>query len=419
MTYPTWILAHGEDVQFALFFSLLLLLAALEWVVPRRRGPMARMTRWRANGILTAMNIVTLTLMPIGLISAALWAQSHRLGLLNWSSLPLVPLVLVNALARSFISFFSHYLNHMVPMFWRVHRVHHLDTELDVTSTVRQHPLEAVIGLLSGLPLVVAFGLTPWLLVSYECLDVVVTLWSHSNIRIPPALDRIIRYLVVTPDLHRIHHSTLRAETNSNYGAVFPLWDLVFGTFVASPRVPHEDMRLGLDEVRGMDAHRPVWLLSSVVEAHIGRPETTLLPPALLLVALMATATIGALLPGPGILTPPWNLTGIVLIGAGVLLNIAGDRRFKDAKTAMSPWRPPSAIVTSGPFRYSRNPMYLGMVLVVAGAAVVTNGLTVLAIPLGLAVVLQTRFIDHEERAMATRFGDDYANYRARVRRWI
>ena len=105
----------------------------------------------------------------------------------------------------------------------------------------------------------------------YELLDVAVTLWTHSNVRLPEAVDRIVRYVVVTPDLHRVHHSAWKPETNSNFGAVFPVWDLVFGTFRAIPRDGHERMRLGLDEVRGRDAHRPLWLLGSVVADHLGQ----------------------------------------------------------------------------------------------------------------------------------------------------
>jgi sterol desaturase/sphingolipid hydroxylase (fatty acid hydroxylase superfamily) len=161
---------------------------------------------------------------------------------------------------------------HMVPTFWRLHRVHHLDTELDVTTTVRFHPLEFVVQTLAAVPIVIAFGLTPWVLVLYEILDVAVTLWTHSNTRLPAVVERVLRYFVVTPDVHRIHHSAWKPETNSNFGAVFPLWDLIFGTFRSESRDGHEHMRLGLDEVRGREAQRPLWLLGSMVEEEL-RPR--------------------------------------------------------------------------------------------------------------------------------------------------
>jgi sterol desaturase/sphingolipid hydroxylase (fatty acid hydroxylase superfamily) len=258
-----------------LFFSLLVVLAVFERITPRRTGPMDRKLRWPVNLWLTFLNFVTLGVLPVSLLAAALWAHQHGLGLLNRSSLPTVALIIVTLLIRGFISFFTHYLMHSVPFLWRVHRVHHLDTELDVTTTVRFHPLEFAIQTLPALPLVVAFGLTPWVLMLYELLDVVVTLWTHSNVRLPLAVERVLRYFVVTPDLHRIHHSAWEPETNSNFGAVFPIWDLTFGTFRATPRDGHEVMRLGLEELRGRDAQRPLWLLGSVFRGRLEGGVTT------------------------------------------------------------------------------------------------------------------------------------------------
>jgi len=145
----------------------------------------------------------------------------------------------------------------------RVHRVHHLDTELDISTTVRFHPAEFIVNLAVGIPIVVAFGLSPWVLLLYEIFDAVITLFSHANVRIPPALDRVLRYVIVTPDLHRVHHSAWQTETDSNFGAVFPVWDIVFGTFRTATREPHETMALGLEEVRDDRASRLGWLLRS------------------------------------------------------------------------------------------------------------------------------------------------------------
>ena len=263
MHLSDWILAHGESLQFALFFGLLALLVVGERLVPRRPGPLDRRTRWPTNLLLTGLNVVVLSVLPLSFLGVAVWAQGRGWGLLNSVSLPLAVSVPLTLLARGFISFFTHRLMHGVPWLWRLHRVHHLDTELDVTTTVRFHPLELVVGALPGIPFVVVLGLVPWVLVLYEVLDVAVTLWSHSNLRIPAPLDRVLRYVIVTPDLHRVHHSTWQPETDSNFGAVFPVWDLVFGTYRATPRDGHERMRLGLDEVRGREAHRLFWLIGS------------------------------------------------------------------------------------------------------------------------------------------------------------
>ncbi len=187
--------------------------------------------------------------------------------------------LLATLLLRGFISWGTHLLNHKVPVLWRFHRVHHLDTELDVSSTVRFHPIEFVLSLIMGLPLVVVFGLTPWALVLYEVLDAAVTLFSHSNLRVPASIDRVLKYIIVTPDLHRIHHSSWQPETDSNYSAVFPVWDLLMGTFRGSPREAHATMILGLDEVRDRRSRQALWLLTSPFRRHFpGDPERELSP---------------------------------------------------------------------------------------------------------------------------------------------
>jgi len=264
MSFAHWILDNGEFLQIGLFFGLLAALAALEPVVPRRAGPMERARRWPTNLFFTLLNFLALGIVPVSIVGIASWAEARHWGLLNQVTLPVAVTVAVTLAVRAFISFFTHYLMHMVPLFWRLHRVHHLDTELDVTTTVRFHPVEFFVQVLPAVPIVAAIGLTPWVLVLYEVLDVAVTLWTHSNTRLPARVDRILRHVVVTPDLHRIHHSAWKPETNSNYGAVFPWWDLVFGTFRATARDGHERMRLGLDEVRGRAAQRPLWLLGSI-----------------------------------------------------------------------------------------------------------------------------------------------------------
>ena len=215
MRMADWILQHGDDLQVALFFSLLFVLIGLERLAPRRPGPMERARRWPVNFLMTALNLVAMSLLPVSFISAALWAGARGIGILNYIRPPAIVLIVVTLLVRAFISFNTHYLNHIIPILWRVHRVHHLDTELDVSTTVRLHPLEFVINLLLGVPVVLAFGLTPWVLVGYEVLDVVVTLSSHSNVRLAFALDRVLRYLIVTPGGQSMSVPSPRLAPNS------------------------------------------------------------------------------------------------------------------------------------------------------------------------------------------------------------
>jgi len=261
MTLSSWLLEHGETAQVILFLAFLGGFVVAERLWPRRQAP-ARRGRIRTNTMLTLATILTLPLVPVSIITAAFWAASHQVGLLN--NLPvtlplwlLAPLVL---LLRGFLSWLTHWLNHKVPLLWRLHRVHHLDTQLDVSATVRFHPLEMPVSALVSVPLVVALGLPPWLLLLYELLDATVTLFSHSNLKLPGGLERWLQYLIVTPGLHTVHHSSHQPETDSNFSAVFPIWDLLLGTFRSGQRPPAE---LGLAGQRGPEVDRFGWLLAS------------------------------------------------------------------------------------------------------------------------------------------------------------
>lgn len=258
-----WITQNAETLQFVLFFALLFIFSLAEVFEPKRLGPMRRKERWLTNFLLTALNIAVMSLLPVTFFSVAVWAHEDGFGLFNQIRLPLVALVIGNLLGRGFISFFTHYLMHKVPWLWRLHRVHHLDTEMDISTTVRFHPFEFVTTLMIGIPIVLGLGLSLWILLLYETLDAVVTLFSHANVRLPGAVDRVLRYFIVTPDLHRVHHSSWQPETDSNFGAVFPIWDIVFGTFRTQTRAPQETMELGLEEIRDERTNRLWWLLAS------------------------------------------------------------------------------------------------------------------------------------------------------------
>ncbi|MEE4282396.1 MAG: sterol desaturase family protein [Pseudomonadales bacterium] len=276
-----WLIQYGEEFQVYLFFALLCSLLIIERFLPKRRPPESQINRWRTNAALSILAILTLPVLPLSFISAAWWAEAQGFGLLNLSGTQLPDWVLVGATlaSRSFVSYATHWLNHKVPFLWRIHRVHHLDTELDVSSTVRFHPLEMPVSLMIGLPVILLLGLSPWVLILYELMDVGVTLFSHSNLRIHHKIDRFLRYLIVTPDLHKVHHSTIEAETNSNYSAVLPIWDIVLGTFRTNTQAPLDVMRLGLEEVRGAKANNFWWLLRSpfVTLPHQTKPQVQVL----------------------------------------------------------------------------------------------------------------------------------------------
>ena len=254
-----WVYNLAGTLQPILILSLFVLFALVEIFTPKRSGP-ERKSRWGTNMIFWLLNIVSQIFLPVTFVSLAAWTSKHNLGLLNQFEMPLAVLIVANVLGRNWMTYVNHYLFHKVPLFWRVHRVHHMDTQLDVSTTMRAHPLELVIGLACGIPFVIVLGLNYWILI-YDVLATF-SIISHSNISLPQPIERVLRYIVVTPDLHRVHHSSRQRETDSNYSAVFPIFDIIFGTFRTETRQPQDVMELGL-EVRDGRQNRLWWLLVS------------------------------------------------------------------------------------------------------------------------------------------------------------
>jgi sterol desaturase/sphingolipid hydroxylase (fatty acid hydroxylase superfamily) len=259
--FINWLLKSSEDFQFILYFGILGVLIVAEQILHFR--PATKKKRWVANLVLTLIAIVTMLALPITFISAARFAMVKQWGLLNIIKVHWIVSFILTIFLRGFISFITHYAMHKIPLFWRIHRVHHLDTEMDVSTTVRFHPFEFLVNIAIGVPIIILFGFPVWPLLLYELLDIAVTLISHSNIQIPRKLDSILRYIIVTPNLHRIHHSAHQPETDSNFSAVFPVWDILFGTFRTKTRIPSKAMELGLEEIRDNRTSNILWLLLS------------------------------------------------------------------------------------------------------------------------------------------------------------
>lgn len=271
--FEQWILENGETVQVALFFILFAIFGLTEWIAPKRKGSIDRRERWPANLILTVVNIAFLSTLPVTFLDAAMRAKESSVGFLNLATLPWIVAFIATLLLRGFISWFTHLLMHKVPFLWRFHRTHHLDTELDVTTTVRFHPVEFGLSLIIGFPLVYGFGLSITGLLIYEVLDAAVTLFSHANVSLPRRIEIIVRYLIVTPDLHRVHHSAWQPETDSNFSAVFPIWDVVFGTFRTETREDPAVMALGLEDIRDERTNQLGWLLREPFLRHTSAPN--------------------------------------------------------------------------------------------------------------------------------------------------
>ncbi len=251
---------NGKMLQYAVFLGLFVSLGALEIFLSER--PAQHGKRWRANLVLTVLCVLTLGLLPVSALMAADFAASRGTGLLNDPAVPLEVAVALGLLLRSLLSFLIHVAFHKSPWLWRFHAVHHTDTAMDVTTSVRMHPLEFVISAAMLLPCIVAFGIPAMAVIFYEIFDAGMAVVTHANLRIPASVDRILRWILVTPDMHRIHHSTWQPETDSNFGATFSFWDRMFGSYRSEARGGDAPEALGLSQVNHNRATALIWLLA-------------------------------------------------------------------------------------------------------------------------------------------------------------
>lgn len=245
------ILAQEGALRFGCFLSVMLIVLGCERARPRRMTATSRPRRWLVNLGLVALDVLAVRLLlPAAMVTAALFAAERGWGLFNHLAAPFWLAALVSIVVLDLGVWAQHLAMHKFPPLWRLHRVHHTDIDIDVSTGVRFHPVEILLSMIYKSLLVVALGAPAMAAVAFEILLNASSLFTHGNVRLPTALDRALRLLVVTPDMHRVHHSVLRTETDSNYGFTLSLWDRLFGTYRAQPRAGHEGMILGLPEFR-------------------------------------------------------------------------------------------------------------------------------------------------------------------------
>jgi len=238
-------------VRFGVFLSVFSSMTVWEYVRPRRPLPFPRQARWVTNLGLTSLNTALVWITVGGVAYAvAVFAAEREMGLLHWTTLPSWVAVAVTLLGLDFAVYLQHVMFHAVPALWRLHRVHHADLGVDATTGLRFHPIEIFLSLGLKMAVVVLLGAVPWVVVAFEVLLNASSVFNHSNIAIPERIDRRLRWAVVTPDMHRIHHSTRVLETNSNFGFSFSWWDRLCGTYRPAPALGQTGMEIGLSEYR-------------------------------------------------------------------------------------------------------------------------------------------------------------------------
>ncbi len=244
-------LTHEPLIRIGFFLSVLVIMAVWEVVAARRPQRIGRLTRWPNNLLIVALDTFAVRLMfPVAAVGAALIASENGWGLLNMVTLPAWLSVIVSVLILDGAIYFQHRLFHAVPWFWRLHRMHHADLEFDVTTGLRFHPIEILLSMAIKLIVVLILGAPALAVVIFEVLLNATAMFNHSNVRLPLWLDKRLRLFVVTPDMHRVHHSIIVRETDSNFGFNLPWWDRLFGTYRDQPEKGHLGMTIGIEDFR-------------------------------------------------------------------------------------------------------------------------------------------------------------------------
>ncbi len=244
------IIASYESVlRASIFIGLFCVMALSEYLKPRRKRNLTRATRWPTNlAIVVLDSLFVRLLFPTAAVGVALWAEVSGFGLLNQLAAPYWLAVLISFVVLDFAVWLSHLLCHKIPLLWRVHRMHHADRDIDVTTGTRFHPIESVASMVWKAGWVALLGAPAASVLLFETVLNGTAMFNHSNTKLPLRVDRMLRLVLVTPDMHRVHHSCIHRETDSNYGFNMPWWDRLFCTYIDQPELGHEGMKIGLDE---------------------------------------------------------------------------------------------------------------------------------------------------------------------------
>lgn len=237
-------------LRFSIFVLVLVIVAASEYFWPRRILVLQRIKRWPTNFGIGFLNAILIYALPISLTAFAIIAKRN-----GWVFFSLVYLtdtitIIVSIIILDLVIYIQHVIFHKIPILWRLHRTHHTDTEFDVSTALRFHPVEILISLGIKLSVIAILGIPPEAVLLFEIILNASAMFNHGNLHLPQWLDKWLRYIIITPDMHRVHHSPIIQETNSNYGFNISLWDRLFRTYHAQPQYGHKAMTIGLDEFR-------------------------------------------------------------------------------------------------------------------------------------------------------------------------
>ena len=251
MNWHDWILGNELPIRLSFFFGIFAVMTIWELLSPRRTLTVPKGIRWANNlGLVFLNSFILRLLFPAAAVGVAALAQQRDWGLLNFYETPFLPAVIITVIVMDLVIYLQHVMVHAVPLLWRLHRVHHADLDYDVTTGARFHTLEIILSMLIKFTTIIVLGPPVVAVVIFEVLLNATAMFNHGNIRLPVGLDRGLRWFLVTPDMHRVHHSVEDDEANSNFGFSLPWWDRLFGTYRDQPRGGHEGMTIGIHKYR-------------------------------------------------------------------------------------------------------------------------------------------------------------------------
>ncbi len=257
-----WVTNNEAAIRLSAYFGVFLVMALWEFAAPRRSLTVSKSKRWLSNiGIVLLNSVLLRLLFSSAALATAVVASERGWGLLNLWGVSFWPAVIISVVVLDFVIYLQHVMFHAVPALWRLHMVHHADLDFDVTTGARFHPVEIILSMLIKIVTVAVLGPPVVAVVIFEVLLNGTAMFNHSNVRVPLALDRVLRLFVVTPDMHRVHHSVIPVEANSNFGFNLPWWDRLMGTYVAQPKSGHQKMTIGLRQFRDVKRSSLPWML--------------------------------------------------------------------------------------------------------------------------------------------------------------
>lgn len=270
MTFEESLLANEKEIRMGFFFGMLVLIGLWELAAPKRALTISKSVRWINNlGLVFFNSFMLRVLFPAAAVGVAVFASEQGWGLFNYVEVPFWFEVVASVIIMDFVIYIQHVMVHAIPVLWRLHRLHHADLDYDVTTGARFHPIEIILSMLIKFATILLLGPAVIAVIIFEVMLNATAMFNHGNISLPKTLDKYLRLFLVTPDMHRVHHSIEDDEANSNFGFSLPWWDRLFGTYRDQPRAGHQAMTIGINKYR--DPKQVSWLPGMLALPFIGK----------------------------------------------------------------------------------------------------------------------------------------------------